>query len=97
MMLAIICLLFGMVLGQRFNVLVLVPAIALVATLSVVVGVARTDAIWSIAQTAVAAMASVQLGYAMGIWIRFVLGDISPNRSHATPVGGSSPTRRPAH
>jgi membrane protein DedA with SNARE-associated domain len=97
MMLVIISLMFGMVLGQRFNVLVLVPAIALVATVSVIVGVARADAIWSIAQTAVAATVSLQIGYAMGIWIRSLLADVSPNRSHATTVGGSSPTRRPAH
>jgi len=63
MMPVIACLLVGILLGQRFNVLVPAPAIALIIALSTVFGVARADALWSVAAMAMVATANLQMGY----------------------------------
>ena len=97
MIFAIICLLVGMVLGQRFKVLVLVPVIVLVVTLSIAVDLMRADAFWLIALMAVLATVSLQIGYLLGTGIRsfLVCGRATP--ADATSLGVSSPTRRTAH
>ena len=97
MIFVIICLLVGMVLGQRFKVLVLVPAILLVVALSLVGVVARAEAFWPIAMIAVGAIASLQFGYLLGLGIRFSLVGVRANPSHANSLAGSTSTRRPAH
>ena len=93
----IICLLLGVALGQRFKVLVLVPAIALVVVFSIVVGVARADGYWPIALTAVVATVSLQIGYLLGIGMRYLLVGVRTNRAHATSFESSSPTQRATH
>jgi len=92
----IICLLVGLVLGQRFKVLVLVPAIALVGVFSIAVGVTRADAYWPIVFMAVVATVCLQIGYLLGIGVRSLLVGVRANRVHVARLGASSPTRRPA-
>jgi hypothetical protein len=95
MMPGIACLLVGMLLGQRFKVLVLAPAIALIIALSIVFGVARADALWSVAAMAMVATANLQMGYLAGIALRAFLVGICPNPVDATLMT-PAPTRRPA-
>jgi hypothetical protein len=97
MMFESLCLLTGMVLAQRFKVLVVVPATALVVPLSIVVGIARSDAFWPIALVAVEAIVNLQVGYLLGAGIGALFGGVRANRTPATRVRGSPPTRRAVH
>ena len=83
---SMISFLFGAVLGQRFNVLVLVPAVAIVLVLSVGAGFAHPQAAWWIVRIAGAGAICLQCGYFAGIVTRHLLA--------ADPPGGSSPLAR---
>jgi hypothetical protein len=80
MMMLIISLLVGMALGQRFKVLILVPAIAAAIIVSIAAGIARDDDIWSIVLLAVVAATGLQIGYLGGIAIRIGLAAARANR-----------------
>jgi hypothetical protein len=67
---ALIGLLVGVVLGQRFKVLVLVPGIGLALVFAIAVGVADADGGWTIVLMAMTAITSLQIGYLAGIGIR---------------------------
>ena len=97
MTLAMISLLVGMVLGQRFKVLVLMPTIAIALILVIGVGVARADTVWWIILSAIAVATSLQIGYLLGIGVRHALVAARASRSPAASVTGSRSARRPAH
>jgi hypothetical protein len=96
MTLILFSLLAGLVLGQRFKVLVLVPAIMLALLAGVGSGVARADGIWWTALTAVAAGTALQIGYLIGLVIRHIPVIGRAGRT-ATSLSGSAPARRGAH
>jgi hypothetical protein len=96
MTLLMISLLAGMVLGQRFNVVVLVPGITLALVLVVGSGIERGDTLWSIALTAVGTVVSLQVGYLLGNGIRHILLG-TQTRSPANSLPGSASARRAAH
>ncbi len=73
MTLSIISFLVGAGLGQRFKVMVLLPAFAVVLVLAVGAGVALAQTAWSIALTAIIAGTSLQIGYFVGIGVHHVL------------------------
>jgi hypothetical protein len=97
MTLAMISLLVGMVLGQRFKVLILVPAMALALVLAVGTGVASADTVWSIVLMAAATTAGLQIGYFVGVGIRYVMVATRADGSPVTSLTGSTSTRSPAH
>ena len=90
MTLAIISLLAGMVLGQRFKVLILVPATALALAFTVGVGIAQAEAVWSIVQMAAVTAAALQIGYLAGIGIRHGLVAARASRVRATSLAASA-------
>jgi hypothetical protein len=65
----LISLLVGMVLGHRFKVLVLLPAITIVLLAMISAQIAGADG-WQTAWTATAASVVLQLGYMVGYGIR---------------------------
>jgi hypothetical protein len=65
--LTIIGCVVGIALGLRFNVLVLVPAIALAVIFALTVGLARGDRFGSIVLAMVIVGSAIQLGYLVGI------------------------------
>jgi hypothetical protein len=78
--LTIISIVAGIVLGLRYKVMVLVPAVMFVMVFGVIIGVARADGFWSIVLTAAVLGTAVQLGYLVGVafraaieWIRSLL------------------------
>jgi hypothetical protein len=89
-------LLAGLLLGQRFRVLVLVPAMTLALLAAVGSGVARADGLWWTALMAVAAGAALQIGYLTGLVIRNIPVIGRAGRT-ATSPSGSAPARRGAH
>ncbi len=86
----IVCLLAGLLLGQRFKVFVLIPAVLLAIALSFAVAQSH----WPIVLAA-AATVSLQVGYFLGLAVRYVLAEVHANSSPAGSLTGSAPTRRP--
>ena len=69
-MVLLVCLLAGAVLGQRFKVLVLLPAMVPAGILAILVAALQGPTIWRLVVTAFVAVLSLQLGYIAGIAIR---------------------------
>ena len=82
---AIIGLLVGIFLAQRFKVLVLAPVGA---------GIARANAVWALGLTAAVTIVGLQIGYLLGIGIRHLIVVARASRLRAASLGGSLPTRR---
>jgi hypothetical protein len=80
---SMISFLFGAALGQRFNVLVLMPAMPIVLVLSAAAGITNGQTAWWVVLMVASAAMFLQFGYFAGIGIRHYLV--------ATPSEGSSP------
>ena len=91
---SMISFLFGAVLGQRFNVVVLVPAVAIVLVLSVGAGFAHPQAAWWILRMAGAAAICLQCGYFAGIVTRHFLA--AEPAGVSTPLAGAETSTRHA-
>src|SRR3981081_1402508 len=63
----------GMVLGQRFKVLILVPVIGLAVIIATASAIAHGDQFWSIELLAVWFAVALQIGYLIGTGILSVL------------------------
>ena len=88
---SMISFLFGAVLGQRFNVVVLVPAVAIVLVLSFGVGFAHAQAAWWIVRMAAAGAICLQCGYFAGITARhFLEAEPSGRSSHLSDAEAST-------
>jgi hypothetical protein len=85
-MLALIGAVVGAVLGLRFKVLILVPAIWLGLLLIIAAGIARGGAAGSIALTCAALATALQFGYLAGTFTRFTIAG-----SRATRLRWSRP------
>jgi hypothetical protein len=70
---AIIAIVAGAVLGTRYNVLILVPAVMFAMLFAVIVGVARADGFWSVTLMTVLLGAAVQVGYLAGAALHIVV------------------------
>jgi len=94
--LTLLSLLTGMVLGLRFKVLVLLPAIACVLFIAVSMAVARGEILWP-ALMATAGTASLQIGYLAGVGIRYFLAASRMSGLRSGSLANSPPARRAAH
>jgi hypothetical protein len=94
MTLTTVSLLLGVVLGQRFTVLILAPAMAIALVLAIGAGMARADTVLWIVLMAAATVISLQFGYLIGTGIRVVT---RAGRLPAISLTGSPSTRHPAH
>ncbi len=68
--LVMISIVAGIVLGLRYKVLVLVPAVMFVMIFAAIIGVARADSFWSIVLGVVLLGTAIQLGYLAGVAFR---------------------------
>jgi hypothetical protein len=91
MMLVTTSLVMGMVLGQRFKVLVLLPAIAAILVITIAAAIAGAESLWELAATAATTIVSLQVGYLVGIGVHYYLVDA--RATHARMIDGSAPTR----
>jgi hypothetical protein len=89
--LSMICLLLGAVLGQRFTVLVLLPALAIMMFLSVGAGWAHPQSAWWIVKMTGAAAICLQCGYFTGIIIRHFL--VATPSQPSSPLAGAETSR----
>lgn len=90
---AVIGIVVGIVLGLRYKVLILVPAVMFATILIVIVGIAHRDGFWSIVLMAVELIAAVQLGYLAGTVTRASIAAIfRPERGRNSDPGRNSHT-----
>jgi hypothetical protein len=78
--LLILSLLAGLVLGQRFKVLILVPAALPPVVLAAVIGLVQADAFLTVALSALAAIGCLQIGYLAGTVVHRGLGSARPRQ-----------------
>jgi hypothetical protein len=81
LMLSLICLLVGAVLGQRFKVQVLIPAMAL--AMAAAAGLAHASTFWQILGAVLVATTSLQIGYVAGVGIRYLIAEARTSRINA--------------
>jgi hypothetical protein len=86
MIFLILTLLGGMVLGQRFRVLILVPGSAILLPLAIGVGLVRYDGLGPTLLSTIFALASLQIGYFVGLGIRYMM---AASRVHDRRVAGA--------
>lgn len=71
-MLAMTAMLIGAVLGLRFKVLVLFPAIFIGSAAALGIGMAHNNGLWSVLLSMILAISALQMGYLGGAVIRFI-------------------------
>ena len=91
MVFLIVCLLVGLGLGLRFKVLVLVPVATLAVAIAISARITGGDAFWSLLMAAAAA-ASLQIGYLIGLCIRYLVS-ARANSARVSSLPGASPTQ----
>jgi hypothetical protein len=84
------CALVGAVLGLRYKVLALVPAVGVAMMVVLITGIARGDSGWLILGAAATAATVLQIGYLAGTLTRFAIAG-APLRPASTPVMTSHP------
>ena len=89
---AILSLLVGTLLGQRFPVLILAPAVFLALVFTICAGVARAESLWIIGLSAATAITCLQVGYLLGLAIHHLAVTAQSNSFTTT-----FPPRRAAH
>ncbi len=90
----LICLLFGAVLGQRYKILALVPAMALAIPVAAVL-IAST--FWQIVGVALLTATALQIGYIAGASIRYLVAGARTRQINASPLAASPPPRHAAN
>jgi hypothetical protein len=93
----LISLLAGMVLGQRFKVLAVVPANVATSLMAIGFGIAESEGIGRTVLLAALAVASLQIGYLAGVAIRYSLAAARTSGLRTASVNGPQPTRHAAH
>jgi hypothetical protein len=96
MLLAIFTFLVGAVLGQRFTVFVLVPAILVTLGVAIGLGIALAQTPGTIVLATVAAVVCLQIGYLAGLGIRQLI-QARASRLRSASFAESSQARRTAH
>jgi hypothetical protein len=72
-LLAMTAMLIGALLGLRFKVLILVPAIVIGSAATLGIGMAHSNSLWFTLLAMVLAITALQMGYLGGAIIRFVI------------------------
>jgi membrane protein DedA with SNARE-associated domain len=72
LVLAVVSVLVGAALGQRFTVMILVPGTVVLLALSTATGLTHANTAWSIALTTAIAATGMQIGYLIGIGVHHV-------------------------
>jgi hypothetical protein len=95
--LVLLCLLGGMVIAQRFKVLVLVPTIFVALVFAVGTGISRDESFLTVLATAAIVIACVQIGYLLGAAVYHLFLLARANRFHSRTLPNALPPRRAAH
>lgn len=90
---ATISLLAGMVLGQRFRVLILLPLFLLTLLIAVAASWAHPQGHWTAVECGVAVIVCLQIGYLGGVGIRHFTLLVRATRMSRGHVSGALPER----
>jgi hypothetical protein len=74
----------GAALGLRFKVMILVPALILIALFTAIVGLSSGDQFWSIAAAMILLGTAIQVGYLAGILFRAKITSVRERRTTVT-------------
>jgi hypothetical protein len=74
----------GAALGLRFKVMILVPALILIALFAAIVGLSSGDQFWSIAAAMILLGTAIQVGYLAGILFRAKIASVRERRTAVT-------------
>jgi hypothetical protein len=96
-MLMLLCLLLGALLAQRCKVLVLVPAIALIAVLAAALGARAGDTFLSILAWTAVDIAALQVGYLAGVGGYHLSSALQSDRHRGSSVSGPLTPRHTAN
>jgi hypothetical protein len=94
---ALFSLLSGMLLGQRFRVLALAPAIAFAVILAAGYDLVHAQALWPAVRAAAVIVACLQIGYIIGVWMRQFVIDRKADGFAPATVALFSPARPRPH
>lgn len=94
--LALLCLLVGMVLGQRFKVLILAPSMIITLGIIIGTGIVRAEPPWTLGLSAAAAITALQIGYLVGLGIRQLMAGARASRLKSALFANSLPAQRSA-
>lgn len=94
---ALISLLVGMLVAQRFKVLSLLPVIPLSAVFTIAVGAAHAEADWFIVATTALAIVTLQVGYLLGLAVHQLMVLVRASRINSRSLSSTLPRRRTAH
>jgi len=76
MMLSMMAIIIGALLGLRFKVLILVPAIVIGAVTTLGIGMAHGASVWVTLLAAILTITALQMGYLGGAVTRFVIAGV---------------------
>jgi len=94
MTIVLLSLLMGMLLGQRFKVLVLVPTIGLSIIVTTLVGIAGGASSGEVVLASIAVGTGLQIGYLAGTFVRHLLTPTGSTRLGTPSLGAPM---RPRH
>jgi hypothetical protein len=97
MMFLILCLTLGLLLAQRFKVLIVVPATLLVVIAALAGGIPGAEIVSSKALTGVLGGSILQIGYLLGLGLRSVSFTVRHKRGRYPLPSRASSTQHPAH
>jgi len=89
MTIAMIALLIGALLGLRFRVFILVPAIVLASATILSVGMARSDSTWPTLLATVLAITALQVGYLSGAVVHFSIAKVRGREDSARSIAAA--------
>jgi hypothetical protein len=78
--------LLGALLGIKFRVLILIPALGAILLTVVAIGIAHVDAVWAILITLAAAVSSLQIGYLGGAIMQYAVALPTTDRRRTQPL-----------
>jgi hypothetical protein len=96
LMAAALSVLVGMALGQRFKIWVLPPILVLTIFLAIVAALMGVG-VWAAAAASLTMIVGFQVGYLLGIGLRYLMAVGRANRLRRASSGGLVATRSPAH
>ena len=94
---ALVSLLIGMLVAQRFKVLILLPIILLSATFTIGIEIARAERPWIVGSAAVLSIVAVQFGYLLGLAVHHLMVLARASRINSGSLPSTLPRRRTAH
>jgi hypothetical protein len=86
-------LLFGILLGRCFKALVLAPAVLVTLLAALTTFLVRGESSWTATLIAVISLASIQVGYLIGLAIRHWSAMFAASRAHPVPLSASARRR----